>query len=156
MQLIDIINKDLIQFDVEVATKKKALQLIGDLFVAHDPSLDSKEIYHGLLDREKLGSTYVGYGIAIPHCKYPNLSEPLACLIRFKNYIDFSSSNIQKVNIVFSLILPDDDNNHIHINMLSKIASFIDDKKLRDKLNTAKNPEEVFDSINEYSKEYQF
>jgi len=155
MQLIDIISKDLIQFDVDASTKKKALQLMGELFVAHTPNLDSKEIYHALLEREKLGSTYVGYGIAIPHCRYSSISEPLACVMRLKNYIDFSGSNTQKVNIIFGLILPED-NNELHINMLSKIASFIDDKKLRDTLHTVHNPEEIYEKISEYSKEHQF
>tara|TARA_R110000868_G_scaffold28031_2_gene105456 strand:+ start:2588 stop:3049 length:462 start_codon:yes stop_codon:yes gene_type:complete len=153
MQIMDIINSDLIQFGVDIKTKKQALQLISKLFVAQDSNLDEKEIYHALLAREKLGSTIVGHGVAIPHCKNSQITDPIACIIRLKSYIDFSSSSYQKVNLIFGLIVPENNNNE-HLRILSKIASLIDDKNIRDKLYKTQNPEDILIALNQYSEEH--
>ena len=152
MQVADILHSELIQFGIDVKTKKKALQLVSKIFAEQHPELDDKTLYHDLMAREKLGSTYVGHGVAIPHCKNNKISEPIACIVRLKSYIDFSIDSNYRVNILFGLILPDK-NNDDNVKILSKIAMLIDNKSFRDKLFTTKNPQEILLSLDNFNKE---
>ena len=68
MQLSNIITPERILSSLDGASKKRVLELTAE-FIAEESRIDSEEIYQGLIDRERLGSTGIGYGVAIPHCR---------------------------------------------------------------------------------------
>lgn len=83
-------------------SKKKVLELISDLAAAQNPSLSSQEIFESLLAREKMGSTGIGNGIAIPHGRLGTIDKPLAVLIKCEEAIGYDAIDKQPVDILFA------------------------------------------------------
>jgi len=89
-------------------SKKKVLELISDLAAAQYPTLSSQEIFESLVAREKMGSTGIGNGIAIPHGRLTDITQPIAILIKCEEPIAFDAIDKQPVDILFALLVPAD------------------------------------------------
>ena len=89
-------------------------------------------VFEKLYEREKLGTTAFGNGIAIPHARIDNLSEAKIIILKLETAIDFNSSDGEKVDLIISLLAPNNEN-EMHIKILSKIAEMLDDKFFREK-----------------------
>jgi PTS system nitrogen regulatory IIA component len=85
------------------------------------PRLSKQVIFDALVSREKLGSTGLGKGVAIPHGRMAELEEPVCAFIRVKNPVDFDASDGQPVDLVFSLLVPEESTEE-HLQVLSTIA----------------------------------
>ena len=95
MQLSNIITPDRILSSLDGASKKRVLELTAE-FIAEESQIDSEEIYQGLIDRERLGSTGIGYGVAIPHCRVTSLGddETRGYLVQLNQGVDLSLIHI--------------------------------------------------------------
>lgn len=149
MLLKEILKPDQVLYTPDLHSKKQVLQHISDLFCEHAPWIKSKNIFHCLLERERIGSTAIGHGIAIPHCRSEEIKEPIACLLILKDSIDFNSVDSSPVNIVFALMVPED-NHQQHLNLLAQIATLLNDKDIRAELIATHDSKELFDIINKY------
>ena len=111
MQLSDIITPERVVSSLEGASKKRVLELTAE-FIAEESQMDSEDIYQGLIDRERLGSTGIGYGVAIPHCRMASLStdEAYGYLIQLNQGVDFDSIDGQPVELLFVLLVPESTN----------------------------------------------
>lgn len=109
-------------------SKKKVLELISDLVAAQYPNLSSQEIFESLLAREKMGSTGIGNGIAIPHGKLTNIDQPIAVFIKCNEAIDFDAIDKKAVDILFALLVPVDQCQQ-HLSTLSSMAEKLNDKQ---------------------------
>ena len=108
-------------------------------------------VFEKLYEREKLGTTAFGNGIAIPHARIDNLSEARIIILMLETAIDFDSSDGKKVDLIISLLAPNN-KNEIHIKILSKIAEMLDDKDYREKIRNCSNKTEIKSVINSYQK----
>ena len=104
-----------------VNSKKRLLELVSELLSEDDSHLSADELFNNLLAREKLGSTGLGQGIAIPHCRLPGCPSVMGALITLDQPIDFESIDDKPVDILFSLIVPDDADGD-HLEALAAIA----------------------------------
>ena len=124
-------------------SKKKVLELISDLIAAQYPSLSSQEIFESLLTREKMGSTGIGNGIAIPHGRLTNISHPVAVLIKCEEPISFDSIDKQPVDILFALLVPADQCEQ-HLSTLSAMAQKLNDKLILKQLRKTQDGSELY------------
>ncbi len=119
--------------------KREALAMIADL-AGEQLDLESSDILDTLLARERLGSTGIGNGVAIPHGKLAGLSGMIGFFARLDEPIDFDALDDEPVDLVFVLLAPDE-SNAMHLKALSKIARLMRDEKTRAALRGAQDAE---------------
>ncbi|TVO85695.1 PTS IIA-like nitrogen regulatory protein PtsN [Shewanella algae] len=127
-------------------SKKKVLELISDLASAQYPTLSSQAIFESLLAREKMGSTGIGNGIAIPHGRLPDITEPIAVLVKCEEPISFDAIDNQPVDILFALLVPADQCQQ-HLSTLSAMAEKLSDKAILKQLRKSSDETELYQVI---------
>lgn len=120
MDLTDLIGPDDVYVPFKASCKKQVLQDMADLAAAKT-GISQVEIFQTLLEREKLGSTGIGNGIAIPHGRLDGLSEITGIAAILDNPVDFESVDDDPVDIVFMLLAPSESNAD-HLKALARIA----------------------------------
>jgi len=101
-----------------------------------------KDVYHALLEREKLGNTGIGNGVAMPHSRFEQTNEAVIAIITLETAIDYDSLDHQAVDVAFGLIVPQDANQQ-HLNILAEIARSMSNIDNKQKLHSAKTAQEV-------------
>lgn len=127
MDLKEILSPDCTRSAVSESSKKKILELISHLVAPKLAGVSKADIFESLLQRERLGSTGIGLGIAIPHGRLENAGHPVAALITLDHPVDFDSIDNQPVDLVFALLVPKD-NPEVHLKTLSAVAARLNDK----------------------------
>ena len=105
-------------------------------------NLSSDNIYRALLAREKLGSTAIGEGIAIPHCRINECAEAAGCLVTLQEPIDFGSIDGRDVDVIFVLLVPEEAT-QAHLNLLAALARSFSNAELRNRVRQTLDPEEL-------------
>ena len=103
-------------------------------------NLCSETIYRALLAREKLGSTAIGEGIAIPHCRINDCAAAAGCLVTLQEPIDFGSADDQDVDIIFVLLVPEEAT-EAHLKLLAALARSFSNAEVRDRVRQTQDPE---------------
>ena len=103
-------------------------------------NLSSETIYRALLAREKLGSTAIGEGIAIPHCRINECSEAAGCLVTLQEPIDYGSADGQDVDVIFVLLVPEEAT-EAHLKLLAALARSFSNAEMRDRVRQTQDPE---------------
>jgi nitrogen PTS system EIIA component len=118
--------------DLDVSSKKRLFEQIGLLF-ENSRQIPRSRVFDSLFDREKLGSTGLGYGVAIPHGRIKTLKEPVCAFVRTAAPIAFESPDGQPVNLVFAMLVPEHAT-EAHLELLSELAQMFSDAHLREAL----------------------
>lgn len=121
--------------DFEISSKKRLFEQAGQLFLTSN-GVPSAEVFESLFAREKLGSTALGYGIAIPHGRIKHLKETACAFIRLKTPTDFDAPDNLPVDLVFVLLAPAAATNQ-HLEILGELAAMFSDAEFRDRLRAA-------------------
>ena len=151
MQLSEIINVNRIRNDIDVKSKKRALEELSNLIVQDQNQLDASDIFDSLISRERLGATGVGYGIAIPHGRIKNCQKITGAFIQLNNGVDFNTIDNQPVDIMFALIVPEESTDE-HLQVLALLASMFNDENFRQKLHQSKSNEETYQLLTQWQK----
>lgn len=106
MELSDILKPEAVKTFAQAASKKRVLQDLSEL-AASVYGVNGIEVFDALQDRENLGSTGVGQGVAIPHARLENIESVIGLFIRLEKPMDFESSDRQPVDLVFALLAPE-------------------------------------------------
>ena len=130
-----------IAVDLDVPTKPRLFEAAGKLFAAN-AALDAEMISASLAAREKLGSTGLGQGIAIPHGRIRGLKEARGAFARLKTAIPFDAPDGKPVSQVFVLLVPEKATD-LHLQLLSELAQMFSDRTFRDKLAAATSADEL-------------
>jgi len=148
MDLNKFFSEESIVMDCQSKSKKNVLELISK--IASSVSGANEDIvFEKLYEREKLGTTAFGNGIAIPHARIDSLLEAKIIILKLETAIDFNSSDGEKVDLIVSLLVPNNEN-EIHIKILSKIAEILDDTVFREKIRNCSNKLEIKSIMNSY------
>ena len=121
MNITSLLSPDRVVCCDDIASKKRLLEQLSELLSKSSPQLSQQVIFDALVNREKLGSTGLGKGVAIPPGRMAALVEPLCAFIKVKTPVDFDSSDGQPVDLVFCLLVPEDSTEE-HLQVLSTIA----------------------------------
>ena len=141
MKLSEFICKKSIFLDVHAESQKNVFKILGNIFSKKNKTL-STLIIDKLNERERLGSTSVGNGIAIPHTKINGINKTQVIFLKLKNGVDFSASDGVKIDLVFSILAPENSESD-HLLILSSISKFIRKKQKVDRIRGATNIEEI-------------
>ena len=125
MSFCSYLCPDMIRLGDPAPNKKKVLETLADLFASHS-TLKAQTILQLLFEREKLGSTALGKGVAVPHCRVAGLDEPLACLLHTKTGVDYDAPDDAPVSLFFALLVPESAPDE-HLQLLSDLAQRLDD-----------------------------
>ena len=134
---------------LEVGSKKRLFEQIGLLF-ENSRQIPRSRVFDALFDREKLGSTGLGYGVAIPHGRIRALKEPVCAFMRTAAPIPFEAPDGEPVSLVFAMLVPEHAN-ETHLELLSELAQMFSDAALREGLLAAADPLEAHRLITEWS-----
>jgi len=121
-----------ITLDLDVSSKKRVFEQAGLLF-ENNHNIARSVVFDSLFAREKLGSTGLGQGIAIPHGRIKGLKEAIGAIVRMKQPIPFDAPDGQNVNLIFVLLVPDRATD-LHLQILSELAQMFSDKPFRERL----------------------
>ena len=143
MNVADLITQDSILVNIESKSKKNILETISDN-LANGDIYQKDTIFDKLYEREKLGTTAFGQGVAIPHARIPNITSPKILFMKLSEGIDFDALDKKKVDLIFSLIVPDTKDD-FHVEILSKVASLVDDKDFVRKIRDLSDKKEILD-----------
>lgn len=146
MEISEILTPERIQCKVACSSKKDALDLLAKTFSKASKVLSHNEVFNCLLARERLGSTGLGNGIAIPHGRLKNSTITMGAFLQLKNKIDFDAVDQHPVDLVFALIVPEQSTDE-HLQILSKLASKFSDKKFVDQLRATSKPGSIYDLL---------
>ena len=135
----------------EASSKKNVLVELSKL-AEKDIKVNSRVLLEVLTKREKLGSTAVGNGIAIPHANCPDIDKPKVFVALLSNSLDFNANDDQPVDIIFLLLAPDNSGSE-HLQALALVSRLLRNKELTTKLRGCKNTESAFAVISQSVRE---
>lgn len=153
MKILDILTMDSIIPELRGRTKAQVLEELIDVVAQTRPTVDRDRLMKVLLERERLGSTGIGDGIAIPHGKLRDIDEMVLSFGRSMEGIDFESMDGKPVHLFFLLVAPETCSG-IHLRALAKIARLLKNGTVRKKLGKVENREEIFSIIQQEDEDF--
>ncbi|NMM44790.1 PTS IIA-like nitrogen regulatory protein PtsN [Rhodospirillaceae bacterium KN72] len=149
MELYDLLSAESVIEKLNVASKKQALQEVARR-AARVTGLEERAIFDTLLERERLGTTGVGKGIAIPHGKLAGLDRPYGIFARLTKPIDFDAIDDQPVDILFALLAPLDAGAD-HLKALARVSRLFRDRDMCEKLRGSDQADALYGLLTEPS-----
>lgn len=147
MNLADIITADRTRIVADVASKKRALESLSEILAEATPYLTATEIFTALVSREKLGSTGLGDGVAIPHGRLKGLDECVGAMIRLPaEGVDFEAPDSKPVDLMFGLLVPQD-STEAHLNILRGLAEMLTEDDRLTRLRTAADERALYQAM---------
>ncbi len=143
MQIVDILSIEQIECAFEANSKKSALEKISELLCKANDSLSNEDVFNQLIQRERLGSTGLGHGIAIPHSRMENNEKTIAAFIQIAKGVDYDAPDSQPVDLFFSLLVPEESTQE-HLEILAKLAEKFSDQTLVEQLRKARDKETIY------------
>jgi PTS system nitrogen regulatory IIA component len=143
MRITDILSPERMLCHVQASSKKRVLEYFSKLLATEASTLSSHDIFNSLLARERLGSTALGKGVAIPHARVSHCQVTLAAFLQTEEGIDFDAVDKQPVDLLFALMVPEQSTEE-HLEILAEIAAMFSDAAFRDKLRHAQSCTEKF------------
>lgn len=139
MSLISkILTPDNVLLDNESASKKRVFERVGLLF-ENTLNIARSQVFDSLFAREKLGSTGLGQGVAIPHGRVKGLRDAAAAFVKMQNAIPFDAPDGLPVNFIFVLLVPERATD-MHLQLLGELAQMFSDQSFREQLQAADDP----------------
>ena len=143
MRLSEILSLDCTKSAVQCTSKKRALEMISEIVAVHTGQ-NPTELFECMLSREKVGSTGIGNGIAIPHARMHSTDQAVAVLLQCESPIEFDSIDNRPVDLLFALLVPDAQCKD-HLKTLSRMAERLNNKQVLRQLRKAKSDQELYD-----------
>lgn len=133
-------------FDVPGGSKKRVLEFYSTFIAQNTPSLDSQEVFGRLIGRERLGSTGIGNGVAIPHARSPHCKTPIAGFLKLAEPVDFDAVDGEPVDLVFVLLVPEEADD-AHLALLAQVAGVMNDVETRSMLRKSASQQELHERL---------
>lgn len=143
MNIADILLPECVFPNMDCHSKKDALDILAKSIADTDNSTSQTEVFDCLIARERLGSTGLGNGIAIPHGRLKNGKKTIAAFIQLETAIDYDAVDKKPVDLLFALIVPEDSTEE-HLQTLAKLAEKFSDETTLAKLRQADTPAEIY------------
>jgi len=145
-KVIDILSLDHTLMGVRISSKKRVFELIANLINRYDPSTNVKEVIQNFTAREKLGSTGLGNGVALPHCKLTSCTRPVAAFLQLSTPVKFDSIDRQDVDLIFALIVPIISSGE-YSDIITQLSRMFRNKTMCYKLKKSKSCEQLYESV---------
>ncbi|MGY6587820.1 MAG: PTS sugar transporter subunit IIA [Wenzhouxiangella sp.] len=142
MQLTDVLSADPRSGGLCVSSKKSLLEKAAELLASASDTADAREVFESLCQRERLGSTGLGHGVAIPHGRVSGQAGVSAAMIRLSTPIDFDAPDSEKVDLFFALSVPEQCSD-LYLRLLAEMAERLGNADHRERLRAAASGEDV-------------
>ena len=152
MSITSILTPSRTHAAVTGSSKKRVLEKIAQLVSDDIPSLNSGALFKNLIAREKLGSTAIGEGIAIPHCRMGMCEQITGALIRLREPIDFDAADDQQVDLLFVLLVPEQACDE-HLQTLAELAGLFNREDFRLALRAAGDSQQLYEAAAHFDPE---
>ena len=146
MKLDQLISESSVICDAEINSKKKALEQLAELLAMETSDKDAFEIFQHLTEREKLGSTGLGHGVALPHARTDKCDRAIGAFIKLNQGIDFDSPDNEPTDLLFALMVPEEHTSE-HLEILAGLASRFSDATLCHSLRSATTAKELYNRL---------
>lgn len=146
MQVFDILTRERVVCGIKAQSKKAILEVLAHLIASPASELGSAEVFNSLLSRERLGSTGLGHGVAIPHGRINHGSRTYGAFARTEEGIDFDALDNQPVDLFFSLLVPDKATDQ-HLQILAQLAEMFSDDEFLARLRASRSHDELFELL---------
>lgn len=143
MRLTSILPKEAVIDRLDAQNNEEVLRELSNIIGKTDQLINSDEIFATLTEREKLGSTAISHGIAIPHGKLSSAKKMSACFGRSLKGINFHSQDGDLTYLFFAIIAPENAAG-MHLKILARLSKMLKDESIREKLRDAKNKDEIY------------
>jgi PTS system nitrogen regulatory IIA component len=147
MKIVEFLKPELIIEEIQGKNKYEVLEEFSHC-IENVQGLKADKVIHVLIEREKLGSTGIGDGVAIPHGKLHDLEHLICCFGRSRQGIDFEAIDGNPVHLIFLLLAPENSAG-THLKALAKISKILKDPAFRQQLLDAENAEKIYQIIKE-------
>ena len=146
MKLSAILSPERVTSGVTVTSKKKALEELSRLLAQGAGNVSATDIFNSLTAREKLGSTGLGHGVAIPHGRMPGVTNSVGAFLRLKHPVDYDAHDGHGVDLVFGLVVPSAATEE-HLKHLAAVAEKFSDEEFCKKMRAAKDDRTLFNLL---------
>ena len=147
MKITDILTPAMTHCNLPGGSKKRVLENLSS-FIVEQLGGDTEQadsLFHSLVARERLGSTGIGEGIAIPHCRTPGIKRIHGCLAKLTSPVEFDAPDDQSVDLIFALVVPEEQNDE-HLATLARVAALLQHERSRVALRKCRSHEELFNT----------
>jgi PTS system nitrogen regulatory IIA component len=147
MNITDVLTPAMTECNLPGGSKKRVLENLS-IFITEQLGGDAEQtdtLFHSLVARERLGSTGIGDGIAIPHCRAPGFKRIHGCLIKLSKPVDFDAIDDEPVDLIFALVVPEEKNDE-HLATLARVAALLQNESSRQSLRQCSSNEELFNT----------
>ncbi len=121
MNIASLLSTDRIECASEATSKKRLLETLANMLAKDSEDLNAASIFESLIQRERLGSTGIGHGVAIPHGRLADLDHAIGAVITLREGIDYDAPDKQPVDLLFALLVPEQSTDE-HLQILSTLA----------------------------------
>lgn len=153
MQVSELLELDRIGCNTHAASKKRVLEQLSALLAGSQSELTQTQVFDSLLSRERLGSTGLGHGVAIPHGRVKNSDKTVVALIKLDQGIDYDAVDNQPVDLLFALLVPEHSTDE-HLQLLSQLAEMFSDPELVKQLRAANDSHSLFNTIHAWQQHH--
>lgn len=143
MHITTLFNQDRTRAHVQGLSKKQVLETLAKVFAESNSQLDDDDVYQHLVNREKLGTTGLGDGVAIPHCRFNTRGETYCACITLERSVDFDAVDGKPVDLIFAMLVPEDAEKE-HLQLLGDLAEMLQRPSYAAKLRAASSDDELF------------
>jgi PTS system nitrogen regulatory IIA component len=143
MNLQDLVKPASVVCNADVSSKKRALELLAELLSSSSDDSDALDIFQHLTEREKLGSTGLGHGVALPHARTSYCSQAVGAFVKLEQGIDFDSPDKVATDLLFALMVPEHYTDE-HLKILAGLAGLFSDEKFCNNLRACTSSTELY------------
>ena len=154
MHISDILQAERIACQQDISSKKRSLELLSALLAETLPDFAGGEIFDSLISRERLGSTGLGKGVALPHGRLNGLKEPIAAMATLKQGTDFDAIDREPVDLLFALLVPEESTEE-HLQILAHLAAMFSNQDFCTKLRSCDDSAQCFELVSNWDAHQQ-
>ena len=146
MIITDLITRERIVCGSEVTSKKRVIEVLSERLATGQADLTARPIFDSLIGRERLGSTGLGHGVALPHGRFSQSQQAIGAFIKLRKGVDFDAIDRQPVDLVFGLLVPDHYTNE-HLKILAYLAEMFSDRAFCQQLRDADSNQTLYERL---------
>jgi len=146
MDIQAIVSLDRTECAVQCNSKKRILEIIADIAAKQNENIDQATVLNSLMARERMGSTGIGNGIALPHGRLPGLEKVIAIVVTSTPAIDFDALDEKPVDIFFALLVPEEQTEG-HLQTLATVAGKLNDKETIKAIRRATTSDDILSAL---------
>jgi PTS system nitrogen regulatory IIA component len=148
MNISQILTSDRIRLEDTTSSKKRALEILSEMLAQGAPEASAAAIFDALNRRERLGSTGLGHGVAIPHGRILGIPQAIGAILRLQQGIDYDAPDRQPVDILFALLVPEQSTDE-HLELLSQLAEMFSEERYLLRLREIEEPQQLLASLSQ-------